>query len=60
LGAKKPAEAEAEFRQALAIEQKLVDDNPTYPQFRTELAETMTRIGRVMMDLAMPADPFVR
>ena len=26
----KPAEAEAEFRTALAIQQKLIDDNPSY------------------------------
>ena len=46
-GANKPAEAEAEFGEALAIQQKLADENPMDPQFPTELAKTMTRIGRL-------------
>ena len=34
----KPAEAEAEFRKALAIRQKLADDNPAVTEFRSALA----------------------
>ena len=34
----KPAEAEAEYRKALAIRQKLVDDDPAVTDFRSDLA----------------------
>ena len=34
----KPAEAEAEFRKGLAIQQKLADDNPAVTDFRSSLA----------------------
>ena len=43
----KPAEAEAEFGKAQAIQQKLADENPRELQISTELARTMTRIGRL-------------
>ena len=49
----KPAEAEAEYRKALAIQQKLADDNPTMLDYRefaasgyTDLADLHRRLGR--------------
>ena len=41
----KPAEAEAEFRQALAIYQKLADDNPAVTGFRGSLGDNHYNLG---------------
>ena len=41
----KPAEAEAEYRKALAIQQKLADDNPALTEFRTSLAGSHNNLG---------------
>ena len=41
----KPAEAEAEFRKALAIRQKLVDDNPSDIDFRGGLSYDYLRVA---------------
>jgi serine/threonine-protein kinase len=45
-----PAEAEAEFRKALAIWQKLVDANPDLAQFRFSLAMSHSNLGIVLRD----------
>jgi hypothetical protein len=42
----KPSEAEAKYREALAIEQELADENPGNPAFQGNLAETLMRLGR--------------
>ena len=49
----KPAEAEAEYRKALAIRQKLVDDNPADTGFRSSLA--MQRTGGQPLQPRHPA-----
>ena len=41
----KPAEAEAEFRKGLAIQQKLADDNPAVTDFRSRLASSHNNLG---------------
>ena len=41
----KSSEAEAEFRKALAILQKLADDNPAVTQFRSDLAGSHNNLG---------------
>ena len=41
----KPAEAEAEYRKAMAIHQKLVDDNPAVTDFRSNLARSHNNLG---------------
>ena len=46
----KPSEAEAEYRKAIAIQQKLADDNPAVTQFRLFLANHHGRLGMVLMD----------
>ena len=40
-----PAEAEAEFRTGLAIQQKLADDNPAVTDFRIRLASSHINLG---------------
>jgi tetratricopeptide (TPR) repeat protein len=44
----KPAEAEAEYRTALAIQQKLADDNPAVTEFRHFLAGSQSELGRLL------------
>ncbi len=41
----KSSEAEAEYRKALAIQQKLADDNPTVTEFRDSLAVSHINLG---------------
>ena len=41
----KPAESEAEYREALAIRQKLVDDNPSVIDFRRGLSFGYLRVA---------------
>jgi tetratricopeptide (TPR) repeat protein len=41
----KTVEAEAEFRKALAVQQKLADDNPAVPLFRWNLANSLLGTG---------------
>jgi len=43
----KPAEAEAEYRKALAVQQKLADDNPAVPQFRRQVVSSLSSVGRI-------------
>ena len=47
-GKGKPAEAEAEHRKALAIYQKLADDNPAATGFRDSLANSHRELGRLL------------
>ena len=39
------SEAEAEYREALALRQKLFDDHPAIPQFQRDLADSLLSIG---------------
>jgi hypothetical protein len=55
-GARKLAEAKAEFSQMLAIEQKLVDDYPTNPGFQTDLANSLARVGRLQQAAGREAE----
>ena len=41
----KSSEAEAEYRKALAIQQKLADDNPAVADFRSRLASSHNNLG---------------
>src|SRR5262249_30238429 len=41
----KPFEAESEYRQALRVLQKLVDDNPAVPEFQCKLAHCHNNLG---------------
>ena len=51
----KPAEAEAEFRQALAIRQKLADDFPKVPDYRNDVASHHTNTADVLRRLGRTA-----
>jgi Flp pilus assembly protein TadD len=44
----KPAEGEAEFRQAIALRQKLADDNPADTEFRSHLAGSHNILGTLL------------
>ncbi len=46
----KPAEAEAEFRKALALRQKLADDNPAVTEFRSGLAYSHNDLGGLLSE----------
>jgi eukaryotic-like serine/threonine-protein kinase len=52
----KPAEAEAELRQSLAISQKLADDNPKSPEYRDMIAMALTNVGDVARKLGREAE----
>ena len=52
----KPAEAEAELRKNLALEQKLVDDNPKVPDYRSEVALALKNLGDVARMLGRNAE----
>ena len=41
----KPSEAEAELRKAIALLQKLADDNPAVTDFRYALASSHANLG---------------
>jgi tetratricopeptide (TPR) repeat protein len=43
-----PTQAESEFRSALAINQKLSDDHPTVPSFRSDLALSLHNLGLLL------------
>ena len=52
----KPAEAEVEYRAALAIFQKLADDNPTVSDFRSRLSRIhYSRLGELLCEAGKPA-----
>jgi tetratricopeptide (TPR) repeat protein len=52
----KPAEGEAEMRKALALRQKLSDDNPKGPQFRYHVATTYGNLGYLLRKTGKPAE----
>ena len=52
----KPSEAEAEYRQALAIYQKLADDNPAVTDFRSYLASSHYSLGILLRETGKPAE----
>ena len=52
----RPAEAEAEVREALAITRKLVDDNPSSRYFRTSLAAGHNDLGVLMSTTGRPKE----
>ncbi len=52
----KPAEAEAGYRAALAIFQKLADDNPAVMYFRSSLAFSHNSLGTLLNDSGKPAE----
>ena len=52
----KPAEAEAEYRKALAIWQKLADDNPAVTDFRSSLACSHRNLGDLLSKTGKPAE----
>src|SRR5262249_27913263 len=53
----KLAEAEAELRQGLAINQKLADDNPKYPEYRHQVGLALMNLGDVARRLGRTAEP---
>ena len=54
-GTGKPAEAEAEFRTAVAILQKLADDNPAVTEFRSYLALSHNNLGTLLSETGKPS-----
>src|SRR5262249_18590476 len=52
----KPLEAEAEFRKALAIWEKLAQDHPPFPDFRNRQAESHNDLPDVLRRLGRPAE----
>ncbi len=50
------AAAEAEFRTALAIQQKLADDNPAVTEFRSGLATSHMRLARAFSFMGKSSD----
>ena len=52
----KPAAAMESYRRALAIEQKLADDNPTGTDFRNSVARTYHDLGEVQSKIGKPAE----
>ena len=49
-------EAEAEYRQAMALYQKLADDHPTVTDFRKRLADCHNQLGVLLMGTGTKAD----
>ena len=52
----RPAEAEAEYREALAIRRKLVDDNPADTEFRNRLAVSHNNLGILLSQTGKPSE----
>ena len=52
----KPAEAEAEYRKALALWQKLADDDPAVTDFRSSLADSHLNLGNLLSKTGKPAE----
>ena len=52
----KPSEAEAEYRKALAIRQKLADDNPAVTEFRSSLAASHNNLGMRAVGSGKPSE----
>ena len=51
-----PAEALESYRRALAIRQKLADDNPAVTEFRSRLANSHNNIGWLQSQTGQPAE----
>ncbi len=51
----KPSEAEAEHRKALAIQQKLANDNPAVTDFRSRLADSHSQLAMLLSQNGEPA-----
>ena len=49
-------EAEAEYRKAMAIGQKLADDNPAVTGFRSDLANSHNNLGILLSDTGKPSE----
>ena len=52
----KPAEAEAECRKALEIQQKLIGDHPAVTEFRSSLADSHFNLGILLSNTGKPAE----
>ncbi len=52
----RPAEAETESRTALAISQKLVDENPVDAGLRSALAQRHLNLGALLIETGRPSD----
>ena len=52
----KPAKAAAKYRKALAIQQKLADDNPAVTEFRSSLALSHNNFGLLLLNTGKPAE----
>ena len=52
----KPAEAEAEFRKAMAIYQKLADDDPAVTDYRNDLAWSHRALANLLSKTGKPAE----
>jgi tetratricopeptide (TPR) repeat protein/tRNA A-37 threonylcarbamoyl transferase component Bud32 len=52
----KPEEALQKFQQALAVQQKLADANPTVPGYQSELALSHNNIGTVLVRTGKPEE----
>ena len=52
----KPAEAEAEFRKAVAIRQKLVADDPPVTEFRRGLVSSQNTLAKLLSNTGKPAE----
>src|SRR5207247_5233799 len=50
LGRRRPPEAEAEYRAALAVQEALAADFPTVPEYRVELGATYVNLGHQLRD----------
>ncbi len=44
----KPSEADAEYRKALTIDQRLADENPAVPEFRSDIATSHVGLGLLL------------
>ncbi len=52
----KPAEAEAEYRKAMALYQKLADDDPAVTEFRSDLAWSHRSLADLLSKTGKPAE----
>ena len=52
----RPTEAEAEYRQALAIREKLAAENPAVTEFRSALADCHNNLGCLLSQTGKPAE----
>ena len=52
----KKSEAEAEYRKAIALRQKLADDYPAVTEFRSDLASSHNNLGMLLSDTGRPSE----